>query len=466
MTHLNTTPGQQTSEATAGVSQQPVLSACPPEHSAPNRPKSDVLLRQLFDLNTVLEIACRFNAVLDTNALLDGIILTTIGQLGVGAAAVVIQESDETGRLSHSKWKGWTAVDAEDWTIEPDSPLATVLRESQEPMLCSDLLKQLDPESPHARLLTRIGCELVAPLRGTTNLRGILFTAGKLSKEPFNESDLQFLGLLAQQLSVAIENAAIYESERRDARDLLQARDHLAQSEKMATLGRLSVAIAHEINNPLGIIKNYLQLVRRSIPDGSESGDALDAVASEVDRIARIVRQLLDAFRPEACRPSAVDVGAVVEDVIGFLGADLEEAGVAFDSAAFDGVPYVMGREDPLRQVFINLFLNAKDAMPDGGKITIRVQSDSTHVRVSIADQGQGLDAHAPDKVFDPFYSTKDTGQGTGLGLSISRSVLEGFGGAIIADNVPDPGRGAVFQMRLRRVDAIGTTDSTDNQSV
>jgi signal transduction histidine kinase len=414
------------------------------------------LLRQVFDLNTVFDITCSLHAVLDTSALLDGILMTAISQLGVGAAAVVIQEPGNSDRLTNAKWKGWSDLNQEAWAIDLNSDFATVLSSLHGPVRVSDLRPRLDSNTPVLRLMSRLGCELVAPLNGHECLRGVLFTTGKMNDQAFTDSDLQFIGLVIKQFSVAIENAVLYESERRYAEDLIQTREQLAQNEKMATLGRLSAAIAHEINNPLGIIRNYIQVIRQAIADRPESVQALNVVGSEVDRIARTVRQLLDAFRPDAGRPSAIDAGEILKDVLEFVGPELTQNDISVTHADFDNLPFVIGREDPLRQVFINLMLNAKDAMPEGGTLEITAESDRRFITFSFADEGTGIDPDTLNQLFDPFFSTKESQRGTGLGLSICRSILEGFGGSIEAFSAEAPRVGAIFRISLLRVDAGG----------
>ncbi|GAB4325519.1 MAG: hypothetical protein Kow0074_19320 [Candidatus Zixiibacteriota bacterium] len=423
------------------------------------------MIRQLFDLNTVFEISQTFHSVLDTHALLDGIVLTMIGQMGVGAAAVVIQMPGDTKCLTQSRSKGWIDIKDSDWHVDLRSPFAKVLHNEGCPILVEELLPRIEADPHFAEFLPRIGCALVAPFAGRDRLRGVLFAAPKLNGHPFTRDDLQFLGMITQQISIAVDNAVLYESERRAARELIATRERLVRNERLATLGRLSAAIAHEVNNPLGIIRNYLQVMRDDLHDRPNTLETLNMVADEVDRIARIVRQLLDAFRPDTSRPAAIDIGEVLEGVLTFLRAELKRDAVVIESSGLDNLPFVIGRDDPLRQVFINLALNARDAMVNGGTLTITADADDQFVTVSVRDEGCGIASEALEQLFDPFFSTKEHGRGTGLGLSICRSILEGFGGRIEAENVNDPRTGAIFRVFLPRVDASDDTIDTAHES-
>jgi signal transduction histidine kinase len=424
------------------------------------------LKREIFDLYTLFDILRRFSAVLDTSALLDGILLTTISQLGVGAAAIVIEEPGKHNRLAVSRWKGWAEVCTEDWELDLESGFARALAGQPRPVLFEELRLILRPDWPQTRLLDRIGCVLVAPMHRRERLRGVLYMSGRLNGQPFSETDREFLALLLDQLTVAIENAVLYESERQYAQDLIRTREQLAQSEKMATLGRLSSDIAHEVNNPLGIIRNYLQLIRGQVRNHPEASRNIELVSVEVDRIARIVRQLLDAFHPETSRPAAVDVGAVLSEVVLFLAPELSRCGVTITHSSLAELPLVVGGADPLRQVFLNLTLNARDAMPEGGELQIHVSVDDRWVKIALADQGSGITPENLSRLFEPFFSTKPAGHGSGLGLSISRSILEGFGGTIEASNVAPPATGAVFNVRLRRVDALPDRDDAATETM
>ncbi len=415
------------------------------------------LQREVFDLHTVLDITRRFSAVLDTDALLDGMIMTAISHLGVGAAAVVIQRPGEDTSLTDCRWKGWTEVKTEDWTLDLQSGFAKVLSSLQQPVLFSELRPRLDARWRETELLERLGCEMVAPMLRRGRLRGVLYMSGRLNGHPFGAGDREFLALLVEQLSVSLENAILYESERRYAQELIQTQDRLTQSEKMATLGRLSAAIAHEINNPLGIIRNYLQIIRGSLPAANPATQSLAAISDEVDRMARIIRQLLQAFHPEASRPSAVDAGRSLREVIEFLRPDLERHRITVRIGALDDLPLVIAGDDPLRQVFMNLIFNARDVMPTGGSLSIQAAADAERVTMSFTDQGGGIDPENLPRVFEPFFSTKEAGHGSGLGLAICRGILEGFDASLEVSNAEVMPKGAVFTVCLRRVDAQGS---------
>jgi C4-dicarboxylate-specific signal transduction histidine kinase len=227
---------------------------------------------------------------------------------------------------------------------------------------------------------------------------------------------------------------------------LREAQQQLLQTERLAALGQMSASIAHEVNNPLGIIKNYLLLVRRTIQENPQSLGHLSVVEQEIDRIASIVRQLLEFHRPKPMVLDRVDIVAVIDDVLSFMGRLLESAGVEVIREYQRGSYKVMGSADSLKQVFLNLLINARDAMPDGGKVIIRISMQEAQVIVEVGDTGPGIPPEVAAHIFEPFFTTKEVGKGTGLGLSVCYGIIKSHNGSITFRNL-NPG--SCFEMTL-----------------
>ncbi|MBI3872746.1 MAG: GAF domain-containing protein, partial [candidate division Zixibacteria bacterium] len=207
--------------------------------SIPSDDRLAQLQRQIFDLHTVFDITRRFHAVLDTDALLDGILLAAIGQLGAGAAAIVVEGTDDPGRLSRCRSKGWNLVGDADWDLAVDSPLPQHLMSLRAPAPAGQILARLSGDDPLHRQLQESGCTLIAPVATRRRLRGILFLAGKLNDRDYTPADVQFLGLVLEQFAVSLDNAMLYESEGRTATQLVEAQQRLAQAEKRALMDDL-----------------------------------------------------------------------------------------------------------------------------------------------------------------------------------------------------------------------------------
>ncbi len=234
---------------------------------------------------------------------------------------------------------------------------------------------------------------------------------------------------------------------------LVRARETLVRAERLATAGRLASGIAHEVGNPLGAITGYVELARDRLGAGeagrAEADDFMSRVGAEARRIDRIVRDLLDLARPTEALLGAVDLALPIDAALRLARVQGRFKGVDVEVAVAPGLPAVSADERRLAQVFLNLLLNAGDAMNGSGKVRIAARAEGDGVIIDVRDSGPGIAASDLPRVFEPFFTTKAAGQGTGLGLAISQGIVESFGGELAAAS--EPGGGAVFTVRLRQ---------------
>ena len=233
-------------------------------------------------------------------------------------------------------------------------------------------------------------------------------------------------------------------------RALADARASLFRSEKLATVGRLAAGVAHEVGNPLGAISGYAEVARSRLPVGvdPELREALDRIAAAADRIDHTVRGLLDFSRPAPLELRAVSVAAALEAAMDLARVQPLFRGVEVVVELPLDLPPVLADERQLCQVFLNLLLNAGDAMEGRGRVEVGGRVESGTLEITMVDSGPGIAPQDLARLFDPFFTTKDPGAGSGLGLAISHSIIESFGGSIDAAN--SSGGGAVFALRLR----------------
>ncbi|HUT97899.1 MAG TPA: PAS domain S-box protein [bacterium] len=232
----------------------------------------------------------------------------------------------------------------------------------------------------------------------------------------------------------------------RDIRELEDLRLALTRSEKLAATGKLAADIAHEVNNPLGIITNYLQIARGDLDPSGEPYKTLGVIEEEVQRIARIISGLLDFYRPESAYLEHTDVNQLVEDLLMLVGIQLEKLGIAVEKDLADDLPGVLVSPDQLRQVLLNLVTNAQDAMPSGGTLRVHTRLSDRRVVISFSDSGLGIPPENLPYIFDPFFTTKGK-KGTGLGLSVSYGIVQSFDGMMEAQSAP--GEGTTFTISL-----------------
>ena len=222
-------------------------------------------------------------------------------------------------------------------------------------------------------------------------------------------------------------------------------RASLAHQENLAAMGRMTAGIAHEIRNPLGIIRGAGQHVERVLADAGIEDEFARFIPEEVDRLDRILSGYLAFGRGAAPEVEDFDPDDVVRRSVTLVAEELARTGVSLERRGGGLQTRLRGDPRRLQQVLLNLLLNARDAMPDGGAIVVETASDAAGVEVTVSDEGRGL-ATSPQQCFEPFWTSKE--KGGGLGLSVSRRIVEEFGGALSLADRPD-GRGAVARVRL-----------------
>lgn len=223
--------------------------------------------------------------------------------------------------------------------------------------------------------------------------------------------------------------------------ELRATRDDLVRSEKLATIGRMAAGIAHEIGNPLAAVLGYVDYLRdeRGAPPELQK-DLLGRMHKELSRMGDTIRRLLDFSRPSPPRPRDEDLLAIARSAAELVGYQRAFRNI---EVTIEGEPAPPVHADPgrLRQVFVNLLLNAADALVGRGHIRIHVAPDGAGVRATVSDDGPGVPADARDALFDPYFTTKPAGRGTGLGLAICQQIVEEAGGRIALDaDAPAPG--------------------------
>jgi two-component system NtrC family sensor kinase len=240
---------------------------------------------------------------------------------------------------------------------------------------------------------------------------------------------------------------------------LLIAELGAARREKLASVGLLAAGIAHELNNPLTGILTFASLLRKKLPDGSQDAEDLDLVIQETKRCSTIIRRLLDFAREKTPEKKYADLNRVIEDAVRLVErpAHLHDIEIVLDLA--QGLPPAWIDEDLIKQVIVNMVVNAQHAIEDKGIITLRNRPcpDPRRpepglpavpmVEVAIADTGCGIPAQNLQRIFDPFFTTKGVGQGTGLGLSVSHGIVKAHGGAIEVESVVN--QGSTFRIFL-----------------
>ncbi|MBS3732605.1 MAG: PAS domain-containing sensor histidine kinase, partial [Desulfobacterales bacterium] len=235
--------------------------------------------------------------------------------------------------------------------------------------------------------------------------------------------------------------------ERTDA--LIQHEKQMAHADRLASIGQLSSGIAHEINNPLGVIQGYTQLLLRDAEENSQRHSDLQIILKHAGNCKAIVEDLLNFARRSQPEMGDIDIHAVIEDALVFIRHRSKMENVRIEKVFADNIPAMRMDEKKIKQVLVNLVMNAGHAVAEGGTITISTCFDTAgrKLMVDVADNGYGIESRHLSRIFDPFFTTKPTGEGTGLGLAVSYGIVKSHGGDI--DVKSEPGSGAVFTVSL-----------------
>jgi len=226
----------------------------------------------------------------------------------------------------------------------------------------------------------------------------------------------------------------------------------LNQAERMATLGEMIASVSHEIKNPLGIIRSTADLLEKKVVQYDPQNQLASVIREEADRLNRIVTEFLDFARPQTPRLQSTEIEAILRKNIHFLGPELKRCSVTIEEDFASQPEPVPVDQDLIYRAFLNILLNAIQAMPGGGHVAIKVRHDPKQALITITDSGPGLSKEVLTKAFEPFYTTKD--KGSGLGLAIVKNIIEAHGGAIEVTNAVPGGTSVIIRLpRKGRVD-------------
>jgi PAS domain S-box-containing protein len=223
----------------------------------------------------------------------------------------------------------------------------------------------------------------------------------------------------------------------------------LRESEKLAAAGRMAARVAHEINNPLGGIQTAFKLISGAVPQEHRHHHYVGKIEKEIARIARIVRQMLDLYKPDTELPKEFRVDETIQDLITLMKPELWERKIEFDLDLEQAREKITLPEDMLRQILYNLVLNAIEASPQNGVIRITAGAAANRLHIAVADQGEGIPNEFGARIFEPFFTTKKTSTagGAGLGLSVCKTLIETMAGEIAFTS--RPGKGTEFRISL-----------------
>jgi signal transduction histidine kinase len=289
--------------------------------------------------------------------------------------------------------------------------------------------------------------ELSVPIKIDNKVLGVLDIQEKPPRQ-FSQRQMKLMMAVADQFAVALQKANLYEELQSSLRQEKATRAQLIQSERLAVVGRLLASVSHELNNPLQAIQNALFLVKGDEKLSEQGQQDLDIILSETERMSSLISRLRATYRATQVEDFRdVWMNDVIEDVHALTSTYMRHKNISFNFQPDPELPNVLVIPDQIRQVVLNLFMNAIEAMQMGGKFTVHTQSlvEQNQVLITFSDTGTGISAAILSRIFEPFVTDKETG--TGIGLTITRDIIHQHHGEILAENNPD--MGATFKVWL-----------------
>jgi two-component system NtrC family sensor kinase len=412
--------------------------------------------RRIKELDVLSKVGKSVTALLETEQLLLRIVDAGLYLTGAEEGSLLLLD-DETGDLYMRASRNVGERFARGFRVKVRDTMAGQVVRTGQPYWSS-----VDDQRLKVKTNYLVMSLAYIPLKIATKVVGVLLIDNKLSNRPFTEDDIYLLSTLADYAAIAIEKAELYgqlkefneELERRveeRTRELRAAQDQLIQSEKLATIGELAAGVAHEINNPMGVILGFAQVLLKRIDESDAMYRPLSIIEREGVRCKNIVQDLLDFARQNKPAPRRLNVNDVIDAAANLMGhqANSENVTVVRDYAS--DLPDVVADENQLQQVFFNIILNAYQAMPDGGELHIASRVQDGQVQAVFSDTGPGIPQENIRHIFDPFFTTKDVGEGTGLGLSVSYGIIRQHSGTIEVQS--ENGAGATFVVKLPAVE-------------
>lgn len=328
--------------------------------------------------------------------------------------------------------------------VDRRGPLAQWLEVNESSLVLARDCGAVESLEPDLRqLLLRLRIAVCTPLMSLNRLSGMILLGSGDLKWELTQAELDLLGSLAAQAGLAFENAFLYQEQRDRLRRLYTA-------ERLAAVGQLAATVAHEIRNPLTAIRSTIQYISSDYAESTPKKKLVDELIAEVDRIDRILTGLLTLTRsgePQLCRTDAVEL---VEQSLMLIAAQAENQGVRIERQWKEGPFPIMVDPSQLKQVCLNVLLNALQAMPGGGALSVGIgptigPSGNRCVHLRVSDSGSGISSDDLERIFDPFFTTRK--DGTGLGLSISHGIVKRHDGEI--DVRSELGKGTIVSIRL-----------------
>ena len=406
----------------------------------------DEIRRRNRELNALNAMAVIATQSFDLDEILNLTLRQVISLLSAETGSIYLADADETTFRRRASWGQRNSDRNRLAEVQFPGGFGDLVTRSRTEVITTEYLPHLPAQVADFIRADGLGSWIWVLMWSKDKSIGLIGIGSRQHRE-YTSNDENLLVAIGRQLATTIEKVRLYEETCRAYEDLRKAQEQLLQSEKMSAVGQLISGVAHELNNPLTAILGYAQLLE-SEGLSEKAADFVSKLFKQAQRTHRVVQNLLSFARQRKPQKQQVDVCKVLEETLSLRDYDLKVNNISVQREIGPAVPGVTADPHQLEQVFLNIINNAVDAMLEaqrGGTLKVLVRTLDGQVHAEFHDTGPGI--KEPNRIFEPFYTTKSVGKGTGLGLSICYGIVQEHGGSISARNRPEGG--AVIEVRL-----------------
>lgn len=389
-----------------------------------------------LDINYLMKSALALSAEIDLSQLMRKIMAAVLESSAAQHGYLLIKQNDELMVAVEQHVDKKYTIHKQHYNVDKVKNICRaivnyVLRTHEKVVLSNAAAEGDFQNAPEVQTLG-LRSVLCLPVIKQTQLIGLLYLENRLSEGVFTAEKIAMTELLTAQAAISLENARLLEQTRVAYQQLQENQEHMLQMEKLSAIGTLVGGVAHEINNPLMGVMNFVEFVADRTED-PKSKEILTQALQHIQRIKKIVSNMLVFMRKKSAPTGNCSLAEVLDQSLLLLEGEMRKSGISIRSELPESLPPITCTTESLQQILVNLLINARDALHGCAepRINIVAHSNGKQLELSITDNGPGISEELQSRIFDPFFTTKPPGQGTGLGLSVTRRLVQDAGGSI-----------------------------------
>jgi predicted ATPase/signal transduction histidine kinase len=394
-----------------------------------------------LDINYLMKSALALSAEIDLNQLMQKIMNVVLESSGAQHGYLLVKADDEWVIAAENHVGKKHVFNRQHISLTQtrsiSGAIVNYVQRTRTKVLLSDAMAEGEFQNRPEVQSLGLRSLLCLPIIKQTELIGILYLENRLSAGVFTIDKVDMTELLTAQAAISLENARLLEETRRAYLQLQENQEHMLQMEKLSALGTLVGGVAHEINNPLMGVMNFVEFAANKTVEPKVK-EVLDTAMQQIHRIKKIVSNMLIFVHKRPIQTGYCQVSDVVRQTLLLLEGELRKSGIQIEIDVDDNLPEIACNADSLQQILVNLIINARDALADSPQPLLKIVANAleTRLALTISDNGLGIPADIQSKIFDPFFTTKPPGKGTGLGLSVTRRLMQDIDGSVQVESL------------------------------